>query len=83
MVPLLHLSKVGRRVGRAGGILTVNIQDKGGKEFVKGYEQKATPQFQDKPKRVSTVGLARSQASLFSVAFLEAGVACSPPPHRQ
>ena len=80
MVPLLHLSKVGRRVGRGGGILTVNIQDKGGKEFIKGYEQ--TPQFQDKPKGVSTVGLASSQSTVFSVAPLEAGAPCLPSPHR-
>lgn len=60
-------------MGRGGGILTVNIQDKGGKEFVKGYEQKATPQFQDKPKGVSAVGLTSSQSSLFPAALLEAG----------
>ena len=35
MVPLLHLSKVGRRVGGGGGLLTVNIEDKGGEEFFK------------------------------------------------
>lgn len=33
MVPLLHLSKVGRRVGGGGGMLTVNIQDRGGEKF--------------------------------------------------
>ena len=38
MVPLLHLSKVGRRVG-GGGLLTVNIEDKGGEEFLKANEQ--------------------------------------------
>lgn len=38
MVPLLHLSKVGRRVGGEGGMLTVNIQEKGGEEFLKGNE---------------------------------------------
>lgn len=36
MVPLLHLSKVGRR----GGMLTVNIQDKGGEEFFKSKRAK-------------------------------------------
>lgn len=35
MVPLLHLSKVGRRGGGGGGMLTVTIQDKGGEEFLK------------------------------------------------
>ena len=39
MVPLLHLSKVGRRVGGGGGLLTVNIEDKGGEEFLKANEQ--------------------------------------------
>lgn len=35
MVPLLHLSKTGRRMGAGSGMLTVNIQDKGGEEFFK------------------------------------------------
>lgn len=78
MVPLLHLSKVGRRVGGGGGMLTVNIQEKGGEEFLKGNEWKTTLQFHDKPKGVSTVGLASSQASLFSVAPLEAAVPAPP-----
>jgi hypothetical protein len=35
MVPLLHLSNVGRRVGGGGEMLTVNIQDRGGEEYFK------------------------------------------------
>lgn len=50
MVPLLHLSKVGRTVGGGGGMLTVNIQDKGGEEFFKSKERKAILQFQGKQR---------------------------------
>lgn len=42
MVPLLYLSKVGRRVGGGGGMLTVNIQDMGGEEFLEGKPAKGT-----------------------------------------
>lgn len=78
MVPLLHLSKVGRRVGGGGRMLTVNIQEKGGEEFLKGNERKATLQFHDKPKGVGTVDLVGSQDSLFSEAPLEAAVPAPP-----
>lgn len=76
MVPLLHLSKVGRRVGGGGGLLTVNIEDKGGEEFFKSkWAKTATLQFQDKPQGVSTLGLARYWASA-DLVF------CSPPPQK-
>lgn len=67
MVPLLHLSKVGRTVGGGGGMLTVNIQDKGGEEFFKSKERKAILPFQGKQRE--WVGLASCQASLLSAVF--------------
>lgn len=48
------------------------------KNSLKATEPKATLPFQDKPKGMSAVGLARCWASLFSAAL----VSCSPPPQK-
>lgn len=60
MVPLLHLSNVGRRVGGRRGMLAVNSQDRGDEALLTADQWTADPVLtQDEAKRVSTTDFAR------------------------